>query len=114
MARGRRCGQLCAENAGKAALALFGPVPLTHDPANPLRDLAARLKGGDERALVLQLAGATEPLGGQLHSEVTYGKERERLTPWQLFDEPRARSLVAAARTALELVRRLVDLRRQK
>jgi HEPN domain-containing protein len=35
--------QLAVENAGKVALALFGTVPKTHDPARRLLDIAQLL-----------------------------------------------------------------------
>lgn len=106
--------QLSAENAAKAAMALRRPVPHTHDVEDPLRQQAARLPQGEERELVLRLASAVQGMGSRLHAELRYGNEEERLTPWQLFPEERGRALVGRARQALDLVRQLVELRRQK
>lgn len=99
--------QLSAENAAKAALALLGPVPRTHDPAATLqRALDQGRFPQFERLLVEQLVALAGELGPDIHITITYGDEDEFKSPWELFDQ-------SDAARALELATRAVQLAEQ-
>ncbi len=73
--RWRSCidnSQLAAENAGKTALALLGPVGRTHNPAVLLRQA---LEDGryppEARSSIEQIAERAEMLGSDVHAEAT-------------------------------------------
>lgn len=66
--------QLAVENAAKAALALFGPVGRTHNPAAQLRQaLAAGLVRSSLKEDVARLAELAETLGPDIHVQTDYG-----------------------------------------
>jgi hypothetical protein len=46
-----------------------------------------------------ELLDALRALGPELHIEAGYGREQERLAPWEAIDESRARAAVARCRT---------------
>lgn len=112
--RWRSCvdnSQLAAENAAKAALALIGPVGRTHDPGVLLR--RALDDGRFPQALaerVQRLSECASLLGPDIHIFVAYGDEETRRTPWDIFDEERAREIHALAEEAAGLARGLVEI----
>ncbi len=84
--RWRSCvdnAQLAVENAGKAALSLFGIVPKTHDPA---RQIAAILREQELPDGVSELLHAILPdllvLGTETHFLTDYGDEASYTLPW--------------------------------
>ncbi len=74
--------QLAVENAGKAALALFGIAPKTHDPA---RQIAAILREQELPSDVSELLHAMLPdllvLGTETHFLTDYGDEESYTLP---------------------------------
>ena len=112
LGRWRSCvdnSQLAAENAAKATLALIGPVSRTHHPAVVLLDA---LKRGcfpqAAEAQVKKLAECAALLGPQVHSESDYGDEANWRTPWELFDEKKAREALGLAEEAVRLSEQIV------
>jgi HEPN domain-containing protein len=105
--RWRSCvdnSQLAVENAGKAALALLGPVGRTHEPGVLIRrELDAGRFPAAHRAAVERLAECTELLGWDVHVQSDYGDELNRRTPWELFDEAAAQRALALAEEAVNL-----------
>lgn len=100
--------QMAAENAAKAVLGLLGPVAATHDPGLLIQQalgesrFPAALVGRAQR-----LAECARLLGPEVHKYVAYGDEQARRTPWDLFDEDRARELLSLAEEAVGLAREL-------
>jgi HEPN domain-containing protein len=101
--------QIAVENAGKAALALFGRIGRTHNPATQIRHLIGegRLDAGFSEGLE-RLAELAELLGPDVHVQTDYGDEVEGRTPWELFDETDARQALAMAEEAVSLAARLI------
>ena len=113
LGRWRSCvdgAQLATENALKAIIALWGPVPRTHEPAGVLFEMIEAhqipCEYGDE---VKALVAAAEPMGHQVHIQTDYGDETAGLTPWDLFDETDAQRACTTGKTVLDAVRRLVE-----
>ena len=101
--------QLAVENALKALIGAFLPVPKTHDPARVLLELIARqqipLRWQKD---VQQLAEMGRPLGPQLHVQTDYGDEFGGRLPWILFGEEDAREALTTAENILAEVEKLV------
>lgn len=111
--RWRSCvdnAQLAVENAGKAALALFGIVPKTHDPA---RQIAAVLREQELPAEVSALLHAMLPdllvLGTEAHFLTDYGDEANYTLPWDLFTRQTAEDALQAARRLAQMVQTLQE-----
>jgi HEPN domain-containing protein len=111
--RWRSCvdnAQLATENAGKSALALFGVVPKTHDPAQQIaqilrgENVAPHLRAALEGMLPYLLA-----LGSAEHFLTDYGDEVSYKLPWELFDGNAAASALEAARQSTEAARRILQ-----
>ena len=112
--RWRSCvdnAQLAVENAGKAALALFGIVPKTHDPA---RQIAVILHEQDLPAEVGDLLDRMLPdlavLGTETHFLTDYGDEANYTLPWDLFTKETAEDALQAARRLDEMAHTLHEL----
>ena len=107
LGRWRACiahAQLAVENALKAVIALFAPVPRTHAPADVL---SMMLEEGDipqtMRADVQELVNIVQGLDlAAIHVQTDYGDETHGLTPWELFSEEDAREALAIARRVVE------------
>lgn len=111
--RWRSCvdnAQLAVENAGKAALALFGIAPKTHDPA---RQIAAVLRQQELPAGVGELLHAMLPdllvLGTETHFLTDYGDEASYTLPWDLFTQQTAEEALQSARRLVQMARALQD-----
>ena len=111
--RWRSCvdnAQLVVENAGKAALALFGISPKTHDPA---RQIAAVLREQVLPAGVSELLHAMLPdllvLGTETHFLTDYGDEATHTLPWDLFTRQTAEDALQSARRSIQKARALDD-----
>lgn len=111
--RWRSCvdnAQLAVENAGKAALALFGIVPKTHDPA---RQIAAVLREQELPADVGAMLHAMLPdllvLGAETHFLTDYGDEANYTLPWDLFTRQTAEDALQAARRLVQMAQALRD-----
>ena len=93
--------QLAVENAAKAILACFGPVPRNHDTAERLQvilglGLSQELAGDIEAALPI-----FAEYGREKHILATYGDEKALRTPWTLFGEEDARKALGDAHRCL-------------
>jgi len=106
--RWRSCvdnAQLAVENAGKAALALFGIVPKTHDPA---RQIAAILREHELPANISDLLQEMLPdllvLGAEAHFLTDYGDEANYTLPWDLFTQQTAEDALQSARRLVQMV----------
>jgi HEPN domain-containing protein len=101
--------QLAVENALKALIGAFLPVPKTHDPARVLLELIARQQIPPRwQKDVQQLAEMGRPLGPQLHVQTDYGDEFGGRLPWILFGEEDAREALTTAENILAEVEKLV------
>ncbi len=112
--RWRSCvdnAQLTVENAGKAALALFGIAPKTHDPA---RQIAAILREQELPENISELLHTMLPhllvLGAEAHFLTDYGDEASYTLPWDLFTQETAEDALQSARQSVEIVRTLPDM----
>ena len=109
--RWRSCvdnAQLTVENAGKAALSLFGIAPKTHDPA---RQIAAILREQDLPPDVSELLHAMLPdllvLGAEAHFLTDYGDEATYTLPWDLFTRQTAEDALRSARRLVQMAHTL-------
>jgi HEPN domain-containing protein len=102
--------QLAVENAGKAALALFGIAPKTHDPA---RQIATVLRQQELPTGVSELLHAMLPdllvLGTETHFLTDYGDEASYTLPWDLFTQQTAEEALQSARRLVQMARTLQD-----
>ncbi len=103
--------QLAVENALKAVIALFAPVPRTHAPADILSMMLE--EGGIPQAMradVQELVDIVQGLDlAAIHVQADYGDEFHGLTPWELFSEEDAREALAIARRVVEKAARLIQ-----
>lgn len=116
LGRWRSCvdnAQLTVENAGKAALALFGITPKTHDPA---RQIAVILREQDLPADVSGLLHAMLPdllvLGTDAHFLTDYGDEASYTLPWDLFTQQTAEDALRSARRLAQMAHALLEVLR--
>jgi len=111
--RWRACNahaQLAVEHGIKAVIALFAPVPKTHDPAHILDELLDRkVVPPAFREAVQQIVNFAQSLGSTVHIQTDYGDELYGLTPWELFGEKEAREALKVARKVVHMARRMVQ-----
>ncbi|MFQ5613765.1 MAG: HEPN domain-containing protein [Anaerolineae bacterium] len=93
--------QMAVENAAKAVVACFGPVPRSHDLADRLQvvtgaDMPQAWAEEIKAMLPIVLAYDTE-----FHIRASYGDEQAFRSPWELFGEDEARRGVEVARRCL-------------
>lgn len=112
--RWRSCvdnAQLAVENSGKAALALFGIAPKTHDPA---RQIAVVLREQPLPANIRELLHTMLPdlliLGTETHFLTDYGDEASYTLPWDIFTQQTADDALEAARRSVQSARTLQNL----
>lgn len=95
------------EAAAKAVLACFTGVPRSHEPAALLRDAANQPGFPDAlRGEVARLVPLWAGYGMAEHVLLSYGDERNRIDPWSLVGDARAREAVAAADEAVAFAER--------
>jgi len=103
--------QLAVENSAKAALVCWSPLPRTHDLADELATVADN--ASDLPAAILsalqRIADCSRSLGTHERILASYGDERARWTPWQLFTEMEAKPALQQAREAVENAERTVE-----
>jgi len=93
--------QLAVENSAKAVLALVGPLPKSHDLSRMLLDAGEDLGLDDDHLRKLhRLAECARLLGFREHVMTDYGDELAYRTPWEIYDEGRARRAFALAQEA--------------
>ncbi len=110
--RWRSCvsnAQLAVENALKALIALYEPVPQTHNPAKILMDLISRGEISSQSSTAIQnILEYASSLSPQIHIQTDYGDEAHGLTPWELFSEEDAREALAIARRVVEMAEAII------
>lgn len=94
--------QLSAENAGKAVISLRRIPSWSHDPSNELLEILDELRGENKEA-GRELAELVHSLAPE-HGLTAYGKPTEGLTPWDLYDETKARECLSKAEKAFGLM----------
>lgn len=96
--------QLAVENSAKAFLSLAGPVPKSHDLSGLLLDAIEGLQL-DKKAIraVERLSECARLLGLKEHILIDYGDELAFKTPWEIYDEGRAKRALELAREAYEI-----------
>ena len=95
--------QVAVENAAKAILACFGPIPRTHDTAEWLQRLPAQDLPEDMRARIEEIVPVAEEYGLKKHIRTIYGDENRFLTPWILFGEQDALKGLEDARQCVKV-----------
>ena len=112
--RWRSCvdnAQLVVENSGKAALALFGIAPKTHDPAH---QIASVLREQTLPPTVSELLHAMLPdllvLGAKTHFLTDYGDEASYTLPWDLFTQKTAEDALRSARQLVQMAHSLQEI----
>ena len=103
--------QIAVENAAKAILACVDPVPRTHEPHRQLESLLATMPElpSDVVAAINVVIAACRHLGRQEHVLTTYGDEKRRLTPSQIFHKPEATKAIEHARNAVSNAERVIN-----
>jgi HEPN domain-containing protein len=84
--------QDAVENAGKAIVSHFGPIPKTHDMFEPLADLVEQPGvPASIRQAIGNALDAFRDMGLETHIRAAYGDEATRTPPWELIQEGDAR-----------------------
>lgn len=104
--RWRSCisnSQLSVENALKAIISLYEPVPKTHNPAKVLIELLSRgIVPEQVKTTIQDILQKAANLSPHIHIQTDYGDEAQGLTPWELFSEDDAREALETARKVVE------------
>ncbi|MFQ6076895.1 MAG: HEPN domain-containing protein [Candidatus Bathyarchaeia archaeon] len=100
------CAQRAAENAAKAVIAVNRVPSWSHDPSHELMDALADLPEEDREG-AKTLAGLAHDLSPE-HGRATHGEPTRGLTPWELYGRREAESTLSKARTALELMKKIL------
>ena len=96
--------QEAVENAGKAVLSHFRPIPKTHDVIHLLNDLLGQASVPETvRQKVGEALDVFHDMGLETHIRATYGNEATRTPPWELIQEPEATAGLEKARRAVPL-----------
>jgi HEPN domain-containing protein len=96
--------QDAVENAGKAIVGHFRPIPKTHDMLEPLHELSEQ--SGVPVTVREAIASALDAfldMGLETHIRAAYGDEATRTPPWELIQETDARLGLDKARRAVAL-----------
>jgi len=103
--------QIAAENAAKAILAQVDPVPQTHEPHHQLEELLATMPelSADVVTAVNVVIAACQHLGRREHVLATYGDEKRRLAPSQIFHQPEATKAIRHARNAVSNAEQVIN-----
>jgi HEPN domain-containing protein len=103
--------QIAAENAAKAILAQVDPVPQTHEPHHQLEALLATMPElpPDVVAAINVVIAACRQLGRREHVLATYGDEKRRLAPSQIFHQPEATAAIEHARNAVSNAEQVIN-----
>jgi HEPN domain-containing protein len=103
--------QLAVENSAKAVLTLVGPLTRSHDLSTLLLDAAEHLKLAQDGLQKLErLAECARLLGFREHVMTDYGDELTYRTPWEIYNEERARRAIEIAREACGIAAALVTV----
>jgi HEPN domain-containing protein len=111
LGRWRSCvdnSQLAAENAGKAVLALIGPVGRSHKASELLAQSAGSFSAQFSTQLQ-RLIDLTKELGYDVHIASDYGDEDSRRTPWEMFDGTAAVRALSTAEAAVTIAQEIIS-----
>ncbi|MFQ6015424.1 MAG: HEPN domain-containing protein [Anaerolineae bacterium] len=101
--------QLAIENAAKAIVACFGPVPRTHELGERLQVISTLDRAKDVAAKIEPIIPLVVEYGTQMHIRVTYGDEKTFRTPRMLFGEGDAVKAAANARQVVAVAERVYE-----
>ncbi len=99
--------QLSVENAVKAVIATKRIPSWAHDPSNELLELMEYFSPYLKEKIkeLALIARETAPV----HSESTYGKPLEGLTPWDIFTKKRTKAILENAGKAVKLMEEILS-----
>lgn len=96
--------QQVVENAGKAILSYFRPIPKTHDVLGHLRNLLGQTTVPETiRGKVDASLDAFQDMGIETHIRASYGDETTHTPPWEFISESEASAGLEKARRAIAL-----------
>jgi HEPN domain-containing protein len=102
--------QLAVENAAKAVICCFHPAARTHEPEPELQNiLTNHTMPTDVTDAISSIIVCCQTLGWEAHIRTDYGDEATRRTPWELFDEPEARSALQHAHEAVQNAKHVIE-----
>jgi len=114
LGRWRSCvdnAQITVENAGKAALALFGIAPKTHDPAHQIAVILDKWELSEEvTGLLESMLPDLLALGSETHFLTDYGDETNYRLPWELFTRETALDALGSAQRQVSIAQKLREL----
>ncbi len=105
---------MAAENAGKAVIAMRGPVPKVHELHKALSRLLKNVRLSGLSKDFTALSEITEKLRFEEHIRTDYGDESQYRTPWEIFDRESAEEALSLARRAQDMARRIIEQWPQK
>jgi HEPN domain-containing protein len=112
LSRWRSCvdnAQLAVENAAKAAIALFAPIPKSHNVTQELKALLRQnMVTQSVEQLWERLIQLSEDLGYEEHIKSDYGEEDNFLTPWDLFGQKEAEKALKVAKEAVSTLEKMI------
>ena len=100
--------QLSVENSAKAVIVLFKPIVKAHDLAAALLDLEDGFQTAEEQRDLERLASFAQRLGLKEHILTSYGDEVAYKTPWEIYDEDKAKRALTIAQEAFQIARALL------
>lgn len=104
--------QLSVENAIKAVIAIFKPVPKVHEMAEATREILSEIKfNADEIEKLKRLQQLAEIMGFEIHIRTDYGDELQQVTPWELYDEDEARKALNFAQESYDIADEIIKNR---
>jgi HEPN domain-containing protein len=102
--------QEAVENAGKAILSLYRPVPKRHDTFEPLEDLLDREEVSESiKKKIRDDLIAFLDMGHATHLRVTYGDEEKHTPPWELIEKPESMKGLEKARRAVTVAKSIYE-----
>jgi HEPN domain-containing protein len=100
--------QLSVENSAKTVISVFRPIVKTHDVVPALLDVEDEFEAEEDRRAIERLASLAQRLGLKEHILVSYGDEVAHKTPWELYDEEKARRTLDMAQEAFRIAQALL------
>jgi HEPN domain-containing protein len=102
--------QESVENAGKAILLQFRPVPRTHDVDELIRELVKNRAVPETIRKLLQSNLETfRDMGMKTHMRAAYGDEEAHITPGKLIQASEAKTGLDKARRAVAMAQTVMD-----
>lgn len=104
--------QLSVENATKAVIAIFKPVPKVHEMAEVIREILGEIKfNEDEIEKLKKLQQLAEIMGFETHIRTDYGDELQQVTPWELYDKDEASKALNFAQESYNIADEIIKNR---